>query len=373
MDKVVCCVLNYAPHYRAEIYTLLEKECNCTFYFGNETLAKNLKKMDYALFKFPPKELKFIKFFGNISWLKGSVKLSLSSKYDAFILTGELISISSWVFMIICRMKKKPVFVWTHGWYGKEKGLLKWLKKLYFNLPNGVFLYGEYARNLMIAEGFNPAKLSVIYNSVAYNSQLQLRSSLSKNTITKNLFENKLPTVIFIGRITIQKKIHQLIDALKIALDKKRKGFNILVIGDGDQRTILEKYIEDHKLSPYVHFLGSCYDEVILAAHIHNADLCVSPGQVGLTGIHCLGYGTPVITHNNFITQMPEFEAIVDGKNGTFFRENDVVNLEEVICGWLEKYPEKTEEIINNCFEIIDTKFNPTFQLKVIKERLTKI
>ena len=44
----------------------------------------------------------------------------------------------------------------------------------------------------------------------------------------------------------------------------------------------------------------------------------VSPGNVGLTAIHSLSYGTPVLTHNNFNNQMPEVESIQPGFNGYF-------------------------------------------------------
>ena len=52
------------------------------------------------------------------------------------------------------------------------------------------------------------------------------------------------------------------------------------------------------------------YDENEIGDLIYNADLCVSPGNVGLTAIHTLTYGTPVLSHANFPNQMPEFEAI---------------------------------------------------------------
>lgn len=56
------------------------------------------------------------------------------------------------------------------------------------------------------------------------------------------------------------------------------------------------------------------------AEFIYNADLCVSPGNVGLTAMHSLVFGCPVITHNCFEWQMPEFEAIQPGITGDFLR-----------------------------------------------------
>ena len=49
--------------------------------------------------------------------------------------------------------------------------------------------------------------------------------------------------------------------------------------------------------------------------------------NVGLTAIHSLSFGTPVLTHNNFDNQMPEVQAINEGENGGFFIENDLEDL----------------------------------------------
>ena len=58
--------------------------------------------------------------------------------------------------------------------------------------------------------------------------------------------------------------------------------------------------MENLNLQDQIWFYGACYDESKLGELIFNADLCVSPGNVGLTAVHSMGYGTPVITHNNF-------------------------------------------------------------------------
>ena len=110
------------------------------------------------------------------------------------------------------------------------------------------------------------------------------------------------------------------------------------------------------------------YDENLIAKHIYESDLCVSPGNVGLTCIHSLTYGTPVSTHNNFKNQMPEAEAIQDGKNGFFFKENNIEDLQVQIIKWFELYHDKTTK--DSVREIIDLKYNPYFQLNVITKMI---
>lgn len=91
---------------------------------------------------------------------------------------------------------------------------------------------------------------------------------------------------------------------------------------------------------------------------------------MGLTAIHSLSYGTPVITHSNYERQIPEFEIIKLGKNGLFFEENDVNSMSDTIKKWLETHPVKNEKLIEECYKIIDEKYNPYYQISVLKKKL---
>ena len=45
MENKICCILNYAPHYRQAIYRLMDNELECDFYFGSR-LQTGIKKID---------------------------------------------------------------------------------------------------------------------------------------------------------------------------------------------------------------------------------------------------------------------------------------------------------------------------------------
>ena len=100
-----------------------------------------------------------------------------------------------------------------------------------------------------------------------------------------------------------------------------------MFIGDGPIASLLRKKAE--KMMEQVTFLGAVYDEELIASLLWNADLCISPGNVGLTALHSMAYGTPVATHNDFAEQMPEYEAIIEGRTGFFFDRNSVDDLEK--------------------------------------------
>lgn len=366
-DTGICFILNFAPHYRSEIYLLLEEELNARFYFANETLAKNLRKMDYTSFGRYPKELKFKKLFGNFNWISGSIGLVFKSHFKKFIITGEPFCISSWFVMIFAKFLGKEVYTWTHGWNGGEMGIKKMVKKTYFKLAAGLFLYGDYPKQLLVKEGIAPGKLFVVYNSLHYKRHLEIRTGLKKSDLYVQIFGNDYPVIIFVGRLLVQKKLDMLIEVQAMCLQKFDLQFNIVFIGKGPAVDSLNTLIGKYNLQKSNHFIGECYDEHLLGSYIFNADVCVSPGEIGLTAIHSLSYGTPVITHDHFVEQGPEFESISEGVNGAFFKQNSISDLAQVLTYWLKKYPHKSPAVIQECYRVVDEKYNPQFQLEVMK------
>lgn len=180
---------------------------------------------------------------------------------------------------------------------------------------------------------------------------------------------NDNPNLIFIGRLTAVKRLDLLIEALAM-LKEQGKMFNLTLIGDGTERQSLQQLAKVKEVESQVWFYGACYDERTNAELIYNADLCVSPGNVGLTAMHVMMFGTPVVTHNNFSHQMPEFESIHSGITGGFFVQNDVDSLVDCILKWFETHKGKRDEVRKACYKEIDTQWTPEFQMSVIRKNL---
>lgn len=364
----ICLIYNFAQHYRTSIFRLIDQEYDCDFFFGDSYL--NVKKMDYSLLKGKVTEGP-TKHIGNWSYRPGIQKL-LWNDYDAYILLGESRSLSTWLFCIRARLfhSRKKVYFWSHGWYGKESKAERVVKKLLFKLPNGgSFLYGYYSRELMIKEGFRPDKLYVIHNSLAYDEQVKIRKQMSASPIYKEHLENDYPNLMFVGRLTHIKKLDQVLRAMSQLKDMGQL-YNMTFIGDGESQEELQKLASELGLEKNVWFYGPCYDEKELGGLIYNADLCVSPGNVGLTAMHTMVFGTPVLTHDDFSHQMPEFEAIHEGETGSFFKINDVESLAEGISKWFIEKGDKREEVRRACMKEIDENWTPHFQIEVIKQYL---
>ncbi len=365
----LCLIYNIAPKYREGIYRLIDSEYPCHWYFGRNNT--DIKGLDFSVLR-NVVELDVVDFrFKTLSWQKGVMALLDRPEYDTFFIYGDVFSLSTWALLLKRKLRypHKRIYVWAHGWYGKEALVMKWLKKRFFRLADGIFLYGNHARRLMIKEGFDPAKLFVIHNSLAYDEHLKIRQTLRKSDLYRRHFGNDAPNLIFIGRLTPQKSLGLLVEAVKL-LRQKGVTVNLTFVGDGPERTALEAAVAGTGLGENVWFYGACYDEAVNASLIYNADICVSPGNVGLTAIHSMTFGTPVITHNNFPWQMPEFEAITEGTTGAFFDYGSASSLADAIEKWLAGNSSRRDEIRRACFAEIDSSWTPRFQIGVIRANL---
>src|SRR6266545_3198214 len=101
----------------------------------------------------------------------------------------------------------------------------------------------------------------------------------------------------------------------------------LIVIGDGNQRQSLAEYSKKLGLSSDVRWLGPLYEESKLAPWFLSADYFVYPGAIGLSAIHSLAYGTPVVTHNSRRHHGPEFAALSDMSNAVLFQHSDPTDL----------------------------------------------
>ncbi len=355
-------------HYRKGIYVLLDRELNADFMFGDSRPGGIKPLADVTELTHFKKQLHNVS-FGSFYWQKGVAGL-LKSDYTDFLTPGDPYCLSTWLLLLRARRKGKNVYLWTHGAYGDETGFKKWIAVKRARLAKGLFLYGNYARKILEGWGVPPEKLHVVYNSLAYDEQMAVRKGLAPSGLYENHFGNKNHNLVFIGRLTRVKKLDQALKAVSL-LKERGLDVNLTFIGDGVMRTELESMTDRLGLSDRVWFYGACYDEAKNADFLYQADLCLSPGNVGLTAMHAMTFGCPVASHDNFPRQMPEFEAIEEGKTGVFFKEDDVEGMAGAIKDWLENGKDR-EEIRENCYQVIDGRYNPHSQIRVFKEVILK-
>lgn len=365
MDRI-CCFFNHPSHYRESIYTLMDSRLHCDFFFGDE--VPTIREMDCSVLNNVTR-VHYYYIGKRILYVKGVIK-PLILKYDTIIVTPATNSITHWMLLLLFKiLPKKRIYFWTHGLYGNESKRQLFFKKLMYKNAAGIFLYGNYAKRLMIDNGFDASRLHIVYNSLNYEEQLALRKSIRQSNIYLDYFGNSNPTIILIGRINKRKRIELLIEAIELL---NRKGFmvNVVIVGDGLDKEELIRLTVEENICKQFWFYGACYDEKTNAQLIYNSDLCVVPGDIGLTALHAMTFGVPVISHDYFPSQGPEFEIIIPGVTGNFFKNGDPFSLCDAIYNWLNSSSYNRDTIRQLCYSEIDKNWNPRAQIRTFEKVL---
>lgn len=371
-------ITNFFPSYRKSIWEKLlsNKKSNVIFYFDpiqNEGIqVEDLFFSDSNNQENNFKRVKNFYFFGRVIWQSRIIKDCLSKSFDQAIFLGDMNILSTWIGLIICRLRNKKTILWTHGFYGKENFIKRYLRILFYSLGNKYLLYEQRGKELMINAGFDSSKIFVVYNSLDYDLQKKYFENNQEYNLKRELNFFKTPnlkTILFLGRLTSVKKIDLLIKSLK-KLNSKRVKFNLLIIGEGPQKNLLKKIAKKGLEKGWIYFYGKTYNESELSKLIYSSDLMVSPGNTGLNAVHALSYGTPVGTHNNFNNQMPEAAIIEDKMTGFFFNEDDSEDLSLKIDLWFSKFNINLNRAERR--RIINEKYNSKYQIKEILKALNK-
>lgn len=296
---------------------------------------------------------------------------SLKRDYDICIYWGDAWRISTWLSAIAAKMTGKKVIFWTHGLYGNERFFKKIVRINLYKIAHQILLYGNHSKKKLVEAGFKEDKLQVINNSLDVKNQNEIYSIIEKEAAVKknNPSQHQL---IFVGRLEKNKKLNLLIENLRELNRKSDKAINLLIIGNGSEMEALKFLCKKNDVEKLVKFYGECYDQKKLAPLIAESSICISPGNVGLTAMQSLVYGTPVITHDDPFRQMPEYEAIIEGVSGALFRHDSPKSLIDSILRCID-YIENKKITPQTCRNVILEQYTPEYQLKIFNSAISQI
>lgn len=373
----VAIVLHFLSHYREAVYRSLsdvQPGGNTHFIYSDaRSNIPSLKVIDFnstaAATPTPGKitwrRLTNIWFGPHVCWQRGVLGLAWRREHDTLIFMGSMYFLSTWLGCLIGRLRGKRILMWGHGYRYHERGLKGLVRGLFYRLAHGHLLYGHHAREIMLAKGFDPNALYVIYNTLDIehlNSRLD--AFLNNETGQPKPPRPASLNLVMIGRITVEKRLDLLIEALAM-LRRIGAEVKLTVIGDGPDRDAVAARARTLGVDEHITWLGALYDESLICPHVAAADLCVVPGKLGLTAVHAMTYGTPVITHDDFATHSPEFEVIVPGRTGMFFRKGDAADLTGKILSWRAQMHDRAA-MRQRCRHLVCTYYTPQMQHYVI-------
>lgn len=226
---------------------------------------------------------------------------------------------SAW---IISQMLKIPFSITVHAFDIFDKNRIDNLFRHKLQRASFIVAISDYNKKLLI-EKYNTeeAKIHVIHCGIE-------KRILSE--IDKRKFENEVPFIVSVGRLTQKKGFKYLIESLKL-LNEKGLKFRAEIIGDGEDRELLKILIKDFKLNDKVALRGEMSNKEVVST-MKRADLFVLPSIITESGdmdgipvvlMEAMALGIPAISTD--ISGIPEL--IENEINGLLVPEKDILAL----------------------------------------------
>lgn len=356
------------PLYRQSLLSELATRVGTLILVNDQSDARNLKQIDNitqivtagSVMHRPVVH----RWFRGFLWQTNLIRHLASDRPDVAVFQGSVQFISIWLALLFCRIVGIPAFLWSHGARGAESHVKMILRMLMTRLSRGILVYGHHAERILVKYKVPEKKIHVVYNSLGPLIPWSLvKASLQPDAqLRRDLFPGNpaLPIAVFVGRILDSKHLDYILDCLAMAV-QRNKPFNFLCVGTGPMMDSLKDITRKLKICEFVYFYGETFDAETLARLIGQAAVCVSPGSVGLTAIHAMSCGIPVITHDRFDIQGPEFEAIRPGVTGDLYAFDDKEALYTCMQNWFDKVPERSATA-RLCWELVADRYTPDAQ-----------
>ncbi|HHS9667389.1 glycosyltransferase [Klebsiella quasipneumoniae] len=179
--------------------------------------------------------------------------------------------------------------------------------------------------------------------------------------LDKIIMEEKGNSVTFIGRVRERSGVENILEAAKI-VSAQIPNFKIHIIGGGEQdylHSLREKY-------PEAVFYGELYSQEDIIKVCSKSKAGIYGGDAGLSVVHYMSLGLPVIIHNDLYSHMgPEPSYIIDDYNGLLFERDNINSIAEKLL-MLCKDDTLVEKLSKNSFESYIKLSRPTMAEKLI-------
>jgi len=248
---------------------------------------------------------------------------------------------------------------WGHGFRPRSGAIARQIYLWLAARADAIIFYDAQGAEKFVASGMPRDKLFVAWNSI----DTQSIDQLLRPWVTE-----ERPNIVCIGRLIPEKKVDLLIQGFAQACPQLNPATKLVLIGDGPTRASLEELVRQNRIEDRVVFVGSVYEEENLAPWFNSAWLSISPGYIGLSAIHSLAFGVPMLVADKE-PHSPEIAAIEAGTNSQFFQANNAEDLARNLVE-LSREPSRLERMSAAALKTVRERFSTGSMIRTFEAAL---
>lgn len=340
------------PKYRNPVFRELSRRPGIDFqlFFSNDEPVKNVEPDG---FRATPIATRLLTRRPRLLWRKAHLDLVDPKRFDVIVAGWN----TRYVSLIPCLLKAArlnvPVVLWGHGYSKRETFLKRSFRDFVANLATALIFYGHTGCKRFVARHGRPERAFVALNTL---DQSEIQAARKKVLEAPGFLEefkrknglDKGPVLLFVSRLVQDNRTDLLILAAKRLLPDF-PDLRVVIVGGGEEEQHLRTVAKSAQVEQHTIFTGAIYEEAQLAPWFLSASLFVYPSNMGLSLLHAMGYGLPVITTDQSSTWAPELDGLKPWLNGMTFNHESVEDLAFVIRNMLQN-PERLQRMRDSAY-----------------------
>jgi glycosyltransferase involved in cell wall biosynthesis len=257
-----------------------------------------------------------------LEWQSGALSIDIR-RGTVVVVPGAPRCLSNIVLLLKARLLGARTVWWGHYWSATSRPWRAAIRYLLMRLASTVVFYTdaeaqEYGRR---AKESAKRRVFSLNNGIDATEIVKLRAPYDP--------EARGHRILFIGRLTAKSRLELLLKALSLP---SCSYVSLEIIGSGEREVALRSLANHLGLGRRIVWHGRMTNERQISIVANACSLFVYPGAVGLSLVHALSYGLPVIVHSERRRHMPEIAAFEEGKNGFGFEPDNHESLATAIA-----------------------------------------
>jgi glycosyltransferase involved in cell wall biosynthesis len=240
-------------------------------------------------------------------------------RVDVALFCADLYSLLLLPSVAFAKIGGPAVVLWGHWASKRETQLKRFARRILARFGDALICYDHQAADKMIADGVSARRIFVAQNTLDLAEISRAQAMHERKTHHVELLRHSLDltaenTLLFVSRLVAKKRVDLLLSTVA-RLVQDRPKLKLLILGDGPERRSLEGMAKSLHIDRHVHFAGAVYGEERLAAYFSAADVLCHPDGLGLSALHALAYGVPIVTSGSMSGHGPEARLLSHNDN----------------------------------------------------------